>query len=57
MSTESLAQRKTEIRAAAHAARKAQEDKENVSQAITDRVMQLAEYEQANCIMLSLIHI
>ena len=51
MSTESLAQRKTEIRAAAHAARKAQEDKENVSQAITNRVMQLAEYEQANCIM------
>ena len=51
MSTDSLAERKTEIRTAAHAARKAQEDKDAVSQAITDRVMQLPEYQQANCIM------
>ena len=51
MSTDSLAERKTEIRTAAHAARKAQEDKDSVSQAITDRVMQLQEYQQANCIM------
>ena len=51
MSTDSLAERKTEIRTAAHAARKAQEDKDSVSQVITDRVMQLQEYQQANCIM------
>ena len=51
MSTDSLTERKTEIRTAAHAARKAQEDKDSVSQAITDRVMQLQEYQQANCIM------
>ena len=51
MSTDSLAERKTEIRTAAHAARKAQKDKDSVSQAITDRVMQLQEDQQANCIM------
>lgn len=51
MSTDSLAERKTEIRTAAHAARKAQGNKDSVSQAITDRVMQLQEYQQANCIM------
>lgn len=51
MSNDSLAARKTEIRTQAHAARKAQEDKDTVSQAITDRVMDLAEYHQANCIM------
>ncbi len=50
MSTD-LAQRKTEIRTAAHAARKAQENKDTVSQAITDRVMQQPEYVAANCIM------
>ncbi|MGB0759454.1 MAG: hypothetical protein ACPGPS_07950, partial [Rubripirellula sp.] len=51
MSTEQLAERKTEIRKAAHAARKAQADKEQVSIKITDRVMQLPEYQAANCIM------
>ena len=50
MSTD-LAQRKTEIRTAAHAARKAQENKDTVSQAITNRVMQQPEYVAANCIM------
>ena len=49
--TEQLSQRKTEIRKAAHAARKEQADKETVSQKITDRVMGLSEYESANCIM------
>lgn len=51
MSAESLAQRKTEIRQAAHAARKAQDDKETVSQTITDQVMRLGEYQQAYCVM------
>ncbi|MEM9586494.1 MAG: 5-formyltetrahydrofolate cyclo-ligase, partial [Planctomycetota bacterium] len=40
-----------EIRTAAHAARKAQEDKDGVSRQITDRVIALKEYQQANCIM------
>lgn len=51
MSAESLAQHKTEIRKAAHAARKSQPDKEAVSQQITDRVLQLAEYQAAQCVM------
>lgn len=51
MSSDQLAQHKTEIRKAAHAARKAQQDKDGVSQQITDRVMQLPEYESANCVM------
>mgnify|MGYP006138188889 FL=1 len=51
MSTEQLAERKTEIRKAAHAARKAQADKEQVSVQITDRVMQLPDYVAANCVM------
>ncbi len=50
-STEVLAQRKTEIRKQAHAARRDQADKDTVSQQITDRVMGLAEYESAGCVM------
>ncbi len=50
-STDQLAARKTEIRTAAHAARKAQADKDAVSQKITDRVMALPEYQSANCVM------
>lgn len=46
-----LAARKTEIRAAAHAARKAQTDKETVSQRITDRAIGLDEYQTAGCVM------
>ncbi len=49
--TEQLSQRKTEIRAAAHAARKSQPDKDAVSRRITDRVMSLADYQSANCVM------
>lgn len=51
MSSEQLAQRKTEIRTAAHAARKAQADKDVVSQQITDRVVALEAYQSANCVM------
>ncbi|NND98730.1 MAG: 5-formyltetrahydrofolate cyclo-ligase [Pirellulaceae bacterium] len=51
MSTEQLAERKNEIRSAAHAARKNQADKDAVSQRITDRVMQQSEYVQAKCVM------
>ncbi len=51
MSTEQLAQRKTEIRKAAHAARKAQADKDQVSIQITDQVMQLPDYAAASCVM------
>lgn len=49
--TEQLSARKTEIRKAAHAARKEQADKETVSQQITDRVMELPEYKSAKCVM------
>ncbi|QDV62816.1 5-formyltetrahydrofolate cyclo-ligase [Crateriforma conspicua] len=49
--TEDLAARKTEIRKAAHAARKAQEDKDTISRQITDRILQLPEYRQAKCVM------
>ena len=51
MTTDQLAQRKTEIRKAAHAARKAQPDKEQVSEKITSRVMGLPEYDAAQCVM------
>lgn len=51
MSADQLAQHKTEIRTAAHAARKAQQDKDGVSKRITDRVMQLPEYQSAPCVM------
>lgn len=51
MSTEQLAQRKAEIREAAHAARRDQADKDEVSQVITDRVMGLSEYQSAGCVM------
>lgn len=51
MSTEQLSQRKTEIRKAAHAARKEQADKDAVSSRITDRVVQLPEYVTADCVM------
>ncbi len=51
MSTDQLSQRKTEIRKAAHAARKDQADKDRVSTQITDRVAELAEYQAANCVM------
>jgi len=50
-STEDLANRKTEIRKAAHAARKAQDDKDAISQRITDRVIALPEYQAAVCVM------
>jgi len=46
-----LGLRKQEIRTAAHAARKAQPDKETVSQKITDTVVGLPEYQSADCIM------
>jgi 5-formyltetrahydrofolate cyclo-ligase len=49
--TEQLSQRKTEIRKAAHAARKEQADKEAVSEQITDRVINLPEYESADCVL------
>ena len=51
LTQEQLAQRKTEIRKSAHAARRDQENKEQVSQQITDRVIGLAEYESAGCVM------
>ncbi len=51
MTTEQLAKRKTEIRAAAHAARKQQADKETISREITDRVGGLDEYRSASCVM------
>ena len=51
MSTDQLSQRKTEIRKAAHAARKDQADKDRVSTQITDRVAKFPEYEAAKCVM------
>jgi 5-formyltetrahydrofolate cyclo-ligase len=51
MTTEQLSQRKTEIRTAAHAARKQQADKETISREITDRVVGLDEYQRADCVM------
>ena len=51
MSMEQLSERKTEIRKLAHAARKDQANKDEVSQQITDRVTALPEYEAAHCVM------
>jgi 5-formyltetrahydrofolate cyclo-ligase len=51
MTIDDLAERKTAIRAAAHAARKAQPDKEAISARITDRVMSMPQYAAANCVM------
>lgn len=51
MTEQELADQKTAIRTAAHAARKAQPDKEEVSTQITDRVMAMPEYRQAQCVM------
>lgn len=51
MTTTDLDLRKKEIRAAAHAARKAQEEKDAVSRAITDRVMGMDVYREASCVM------
>lgn len=50
-SQDELGRRKQEIRTAAHAARKAQADKEGVSKKITDTVIGLPEYQSAHCIM------
>lgn len=46
-----LGRRKQEIRTAAHAARKAQTEKDGISKRITDTVMELPEYQHANCVM------
>ncbi|MEP0428552.1 5-formyltetrahydrofolate cyclo-ligase [Rhodopirellula bahusiensis] len=46
-----LAARKEEIRTAAHAARREQADKDILSRAITDAVMQLPVYQSAQCVM------
>ncbi len=51
MSTDQRSEQKNEIRKAAHAARKAQADKDAVSKRITDSVMAQPEYAAANCIM------
>jgi len=51
MNQDDLADRKTAIRAAAHAARKAQPDKEGISARITDRVMAMPQYLSAKCVM------
>lgn len=51
MTEQELADQKTAIRTAAHAARKAQPDKEAVSAQITDRVMAMPQYRQAKCVM------
>ncbi|MCP4888889.1 MAG: 5-formyltetrahydrofolate cyclo-ligase [Rubripirellula sp.] len=48
---EQLSERKTEIRKLAHAARKDQTNKDEVSQQITTRVIALPEYQAANCVM------
>lgn len=50
-STEDLTARKNEIRKTAHANRKAQENKDQISQRITDRILALPEYQSANCVM------
>jgi 5-formyltetrahydrofolate cyclo-ligase len=51
MTEQELADQKTAIRTAAHAARKAQPDKEAVSARITDRVMEMPQYRDAHCVM------
>lgn len=51
MSAADLAARKDEIRKAAHAARRAQPNKDAVSRQITDRVRSLPEYKSARTVM------
>lgn len=51
MTTSDLAARKDEIRKAAHAARRAQEDKDQVSTLITDKVLALPQYRAAKTVM------
>ncbi len=51
MTEQELADRKTEIRTAAHAARKAQTDKDGVSRRITDRVMGMPQYASASTVL------
>ena len=51
MSTDQLADRKNELRKAAHEARRNQPEKESVSKQITDRVMALDDYQSAGCVM------
>ena len=51
MTTSDLAAKKDEIRKSAHAARKAQAEKEAVSTRITDRVQSLPEYQAARVVM------
>ncbi len=46
-----MSELKTKIREQAHAARKDQPEKDQVSQTIVDRVMQLPEYQQAKTVM------
>ncbi|MEM9365180.1 MAG: 5-formyltetrahydrofolate cyclo-ligase [Planctomycetota bacterium] len=48
---EQLAERKQEIRTAAHAARRDQANKDEVSHVITDRLVSLPAYETAQCVM------
>lgn len=49
--SDTLSQRKQEIRTQAHAARKAQGDKDGVSRSITERVMSMDAYRSAACVM------
>ncbi len=51
MTEQELADQKAAIRTAAHAARKAQPDKDAVSQRITDRVFEMPQYVAADCVM------
>lgn len=51
MTQNDFADQKAAIRAAAHAARKAQPDKEGISRQITDRVMAMPQYTSARCVM------
>lgn len=51
MIVDQLADRKGKIRKAAEAARHSQADKDGVSKRITDRVISLAEYQSAVCVM------
>ncbi len=48
---EDLQRRKTEIREQAHAARNAQENKDELSQTIVDRFVALPEYQRAKTVM------
>jgi 5-formyltetrahydrofolate cyclo-ligase len=51
MTEQELADQKSAIRTAAHAYRKAQADKDAVSLKITDRVMEMPQYQSAGCAM------